>query len=823
MTQAFTEKNESEIPKGSNGLNKSDPFKYIIGREEELHALDFYLGAAAEGQGSFILINGEAGIGKTHLIMAASQMAVKNGFVVTEIDFKDFSKYEPFEPFIRLVQSFESQLNNTGLLQEELKNYSEVLDNKEVVDSESFERLNNERVIIQQQIVTRILDASKKNPIFIIFNNFHETSQTTLQFIHYLTGKFTDHSIMICAALRQDGTETTTNKVPAYADVLNRMGREGLVTKIQLKGLRKGHFKKYLNQRYPKSDLSNIFIDILFEISSGLPSRFLDYLESLEKQGFVYKKDGIWYNSENVTKNSIHSMVIDHSTVWEIKDDLKSLSSTQLEILKIAVLFDDKFDYSLLSELLNQTRITIIRELEYLSNQKFLRQNENETYELRHETIRIVIRRLMKENEILEKNKLIARTILNDKSISENKKIYLLAKHFDSANEFDLAQQYLIISGNIALRNFAFAEAKEAFQRALTILDLKPISLKSKSLTDLLIKCAWVDRILGFYKESIAYCERAEDIIEKSDIELYANLLLQKGLTLFRLNQWEKSVQCFDKCLEYESELSFFNSALASYGIGSVHFELGNYKLSKRHFERALDDVKKTKNKSFEADILNNLGAVASVAGESLKAVSRYSESIPIYESLNDDYGLAQVYNNLGLTYADGKKWKDANNCYRKSLMMCDKIGIIPLKSIVFLNRAFALAQLDDLVTAEEYNLKALRLVERMNDQLGMAEYHKNLGVINRKQSNWDEAKQNLKKAMDIYKAFDHKLGYAETAYELGILAFEMNKEADFEKWFDAAIDIYNEIALKQKILGIEEERYHLLTKNHVNQVKLDS
>lgn len=823
MTQAFAEKNQSEIHERSTVLNKSDHFKNVIGRDEELHALNFYLGAAAEGQGSFILINGEAGIGKTHLMMAASQMAAQNGFVITEIDFKDFSKYEPFEPFIRLVQSFDSQLDNTGLLQEELKNFSDALDNKEVAASESFERLNNERVIIQQHIVTGILDASKKNPIFIIFNNFHETSQTTLQFIHYLAGKFTDHSIMICAALRQDGIETTTKKVPVYADVLNRMGREGLITKIQLKGLKKEHFKKYLNQRYPKSDFSNTFINILFEISSGLPSRFLEYLESLEKQGFVYKKDGIWYNSENITKNSIHNLVIDHSTVWKIKDDLKSLSALQLEILKIAVLFNDQFDYPLLSELLNQTKITIIRELEYLSNQKFLRQNEDGTYELRHETIRIVICRLMKKNEIQEKNKLIAHAILNDKSIFENKKAYLLAKHFDSANESDLAQQYLIISGNIAMRNFAFAEAKEAFQRALTILDLKPVLLKSKPLTELLIKCAWVDRILGFYKESIAYCERVEDIVEKSDTELYINLLLQKGLTLFRLSQWEKSVQCFDKCLEYESELSFFESALASYGIASVHFELGNYKLSKRHFEHALDDVKKTNNKSFEADILNNLGAVASVTGESLKAASRYSESIPIYESLNDDYGLAQVYNNLGLTYADGKKWKDANNCYRKSLVMCDKIGIIPLKSIVFLNRAYALAQLDDLVTAEEYNLKALRLVERMNDQLGMAEYHKNLGVIKRKQSNWDEAKQNLIKAMDIYKALDHKLGYAETAYELGILACEMHKETDFEKWFDSAIDIYNEIGLKQKIDGIEEERYHLLTKDHVNQMKLNS
>jgi len=823
MSQAFVQKNQSDINEGSKAVIETENFKNIIGREEELHALNFYLAAAAEGQGSFLLINGEAGIGKSHLIHAASKMAAENGFIISEIDFKDFNKYDPYEPFIKLVQSFDNRLNDVDVLQEQLKTFSEELDKKKMDDSESFEKLSSERTILQQLIVTKILDASKKNPIFLFLNNFHNISQTTLQFIHYLAGKFTDHSIMICAALRQDGNETSVKKIPAYVDVLNRMGREGLVTKIKLKRLKREHLKKYLNQRYPKSDFSNSFVNILFEISSGLPSRFLDYLESLEKQGFIYKKDGIWFNSDNITKHSIHNLVIDHSTVWKIKDDIKSLSDIQLEILKIAILFDEKLDYQILSKILNQTKITILRELDYLTNQKFLRRNEDETFELRHETIRIAILRSMKESEIAEKNKLIAQTILNDKNILENQKAFLLAKHFDAANELDLAQRYLIISGNIALRNLALAEAREFFLRALAIIDLKPILLKSKPLIELLIKCAWVDRILGFYKESLAYSARAEELIDISDIETYTNLLLQKGLTLFRMNKWDQSVQCFDKCLEHESELNFFNSAVASYGIGSVHFELGNYKQSKRYFERALDDVKKTNNQSFEADILNNLGAVDSVTGEPLKAVARYSESIPIYESLNDDYGLAQVYNNLGLTYADGKKWTDANNCYRKSLYMCDRIGIIPLKLIVFLNHTYALIQLDDLTTAEEYNAKALRLIEKMNDQLGKAEYYKNLGAIRRKQANWEEANQYLEKAMDIYKSLDNKLGNIESAYEMGLLAFEMNDEPAFENWFDVAIDLCNEIGLKEKIHALEEERYQLLTKGHVNQMKLNS
>ena len=367
MSQTFAQKNQSDKNEGTRTVTETDNQKYMIGREEELHAFNFYLAAAAEKQGSFILVNGEAGIGKTHLIHAAMQMAAENDFTISEIDFKDHTKYNPYEPFIKFVETLDTNLDDVDILQEQLKSFSDELEKKKIDNPESFEILNSERTLIQQLIVTKILEASKKNPVFLFLNNFHEISQTTLQFIHYLISKFTDHSVLICAALRQDGNETTLKKIPAYADVLNRMGREGLVTKIKLNRLKKEQLKKYLNKRYPKSDFSSSLVNILFEISSGLPSRFLDYLESLEKQGFIYKKDNIWFNSENLTKHSIHNLVIDHSTVWKIKEDIKSLSEIQLDIIKIAILYNQKLEYQILSSILNQTKITVLRELEYLT------------------------------------------------------------------------------------------------------------------------------------------------------------------------------------------------------------------------------------------------------------------------------------------------------------------------------------------------------------------------------------------------------------------------------------------------------------------------
>ena len=46
-----------------------------------------------------------------------------------------------------------------------------------------------------------------------------------------------ENRIVLLGTVRQDGNEKAENKKPVYADVIQRMNREGLVTKIQLNRL----------------------------------------------------------------------------------------------------------------------------------------------------------------------------------------------------------------------------------------------------------------------------------------------------------------------------------------------------------------------------------------------------------------------------------------------------------------------------------------------------------------------------------------------------------------------------------------------------------
>jgi tetratricopeptide (TPR) repeat protein len=249
---------------------------------------------------------------------------------------------------------------------------------------------------------------------------------------------------------------------------------------------------------------------------------------------------------------------------------------------------------------------------------------------------------------------------------------------------------------------------------------------------------------------------------------------------------------------------------MANYGLGNIHFELGEYEKSCKFYEAALSTANGLEDKQLMANIFNNMGAIANIRGHRMRAIRLYSKSIPIFKNLSDNFGLARVYNNIGMTHADENNWQHANEFYGQSLMFSDVMGLIPLKSITFLNRASALTHLKKFNEAREYNFKALRLLEHLKDELGMAEYHKIQGIIEREQNNWQEAGEHLQKALEKYGAAEGKLGCAESEEELGRLAKAMNNYKEAVLWFNKALTSYQELGLKERVKIIENQLHKL-------------
>jgi predicted ATPase len=76
-----------------------------IGREAELKLLTRHLEEAMAGRGSIVLIGGEPGIGKTHLVTALSEHAALRGALVRTGHCYEGEGAPPYSPYIEFLEA----------------------------------------------------------------------------------------------------------------------------------------------------------------------------------------------------------------------------------------------------------------------------------------------------------------------------------------------------------------------------------------------------------------------------------------------------------------------------------------------------------------------------------------------------------------------------------------------------------------------------------------------------------------------------------------------------------------------------------------------
>jgi len=667
--------------------------------------------------------------------------------------------------------------------------------------------LQAEHGLVQQKLLAEIQQMEARTPLIIQLNEAHLAPLTAWKFIHYLGERLSQSRILMIVSLRQDGNATGGTPLPVYADILQRMNREGLFDRLNLQRFDDNDLRKLMHAMFPFRDFSGDFFRLVGEISGGIPGKAVHCLHQCMEAGVVFERRGVWFSREGVSRQEILDLTGDKSQREEADKLLAGLDARVTELVEFAALMKEPFSHHLLAAAVCRSRPKVLKELLFLCDHKLLLQVDENRYQFRQPEVREALRERCPEATRLQRHRSIAERVEATEDCDPGEKLYALAHHYSKTGEKRNAFRYLRRAGELALENFAFMEARSLLMQALTFHASRGEEKHPQDVAQVFVWVAWLDRILGSWKDSIEHAEEALKWLgESGSGQLRNQVLMQEGFTYFRLNEWKKAEACFEKCLADKENLSRLDQAMAEYGLGNINFELANYQASYEYYEHVLELAESLQAKQLMANVYNNLGALENIRSHRMRAIALYSRSIPLFKSLGDNFGLARIYHNLGMTHADDENWQQANDFYGQSLLFSDIMGLVPLKSITFLNRALALARLEKFNEAREYNYKAYRILERLNDDLGIAEYHKVQGIIEREQGDWAKARVHLEKALKRFDAKENKLGLAESAYEMGVLALAQNCTEVAVTWFGKALERYRELENPQKVKLIEEQ-----------------
>ena len=175
----------------SSGATKRRERPLLVGREREQSLLREHLERMLAGQGSLVLIGGEAGIGKTTLVDDLSIQAEDQSCLVLWGHAYDLSVTPPYGPWLEIFQRYRS-------IGGELPPVPAF-----VFDAEELAKVGSQETLFA--VVAEFFTAvATQRPLLLVLDDLHWFDQASLDFVRVLARQAGNQRLLLVATYRSD-------------------------------------------------------------------------------------------------------------------------------------------------------------------------------------------------------------------------------------------------------------------------------------------------------------------------------------------------------------------------------------------------------------------------------------------------------------------------------------------------------------------------------------------------------------------------------------------------------------------------------------------
>ena len=399
-------------------------------------------------------------------------------------------------------------------------------------------------------------------------------------------------------------------------------------------------------------------------------------------------------------------------------------------------------------------------------------------YAFSHGLLRDYLLRAMSEGELMRLHELAARSW--ERALGDGSDAYAfeIARHWDACSKRDEALQWYKRAAETARRSFVLRQAMLAYEEALAILDARlgivagprqPLG-QNKTIED--FEAAGVDpaeylQVLshigdlhegfGEFKTSeFAYRRVVRLIARDSSNPRYAAPLgwswLGLGHIAWQRGDFEAAEWAFRKVRElvrpYEEATKLDGEAAR--GLARVAWHRGDYVLAAGLAEEARELAEQLDHASGRAEATWLLGEIDRMMGRGETAKKRYAESIREYRSIQHPSGIAR--------------------------------NLLSLAQIARYQKDFA--------SARDLYANALAHYENLGDRRGEGQCHNGLGDIARFEQRHKDADREYARALEIWESIGAEYDIAVALANLGLNSIAVADYESAEGYLEAALNI---------------------------------
>ncbi len=821
-----------------------DKNETFVGREKELSLLESFFNPILENQGSFVLIEGETGIGKTRLVERFLERTKARGATVIR-GHGYHGEISPYRLFSEMLRQYFSSINyDTRYLAPLLDNLTLALLEKIIPELKQYIPFDVTSItappLSPQEEKQRFYDTlllfftklSHRYPLILDIEDLHWLEPDTLELLRYLITNFRKSPILVIATSRSTETGSFMEKW------LDSLEDQRLVHRMKLSGLVSTEVKN-LVEAFFNTELTENFFHWLLGYTAGNPLFINETLKSgTEQNAFFFDP----VESRWEIKEEYSDRILEPATIQSVIDRrLNGLDKLSQKVLSLAAIIGDRFELNTLQKLLTVSPIDLKRAvgdliikdlLQKISNQE----EEKGIYRFTHHIVRLHIYQSLSVEYKQNVHQKIAFLLEKDRGkLKSSPRVEDLAYHFSRGKKDRVTLKksidYLIQAGQQMQRQYSEGKAEQYYLQALELVKSRPDSKEKHTQLLKLLECLGeVQSRVGKSDSAIRSCQEALKLGETQkllDPLREAQMYRKIGYVYHAIADYSTAISYYQRALKILKDTSSQPKRTEYITIcnsmGLTYVLKGEYQQCIRWSNQGIELAGKEKHLPLIEQSYSNLGMVAYGQGKYEDAIGFFSRCLEIQQKVQDKSRLSALNINLGVIHLHLGQYDKAEDYYHNGLDLASEMGNLSWKAIIYNNLGVMYKDKGEWEKAIGFLEKSLKIREQYGDRRGMLSTYDNLGVTFLSQGRLDKALEYVTKSFNLCQQIGAKDLLPVIQTDLGEVYFKLDQP---EKGFSLIQEALNWITEKSSKLtiGIAKRtlgRFHLSLKEYENAQKL--
>jgi class 3 adenylate cyclase/tetratricopeptide (TPR) repeat protein len=534
------------------GASAAKGLTRFVGRGHEIQTLKDAFEKVQSGEGQVVGIVGEAGVGKSRLLLEFRNLLPKDDYTYFEGRCLHYGGSMPYLPILDVTRSFigikegeqehviKHKLRERILgLDENLRGiippFQELLSLK--VDDEGFVKLEpkQKREKTFEAIRDLLIRGSQNRPLVLVVEDLHWIDKTTEEFLTYMIGWLPKTRILLLLLYRPEYTHQWGSK--SYYSMIG-VGQLSTSTSAEL-----------VAAILEGGDVVPELRELILNRAAGNPLFMEELTHALVANGSIQKK-----NDQFVLTRDVSSVQVPDTIQGIIAARMDRLEESLKRIMQVAAVIGREFAFRILETITEmkeelKSGLVNLQGLEFIYEKSLFPDLE---YIFRHALVQEVAYNSLLLNRRKEIHEKIGKAIESLYPQRLEEFCEMLAYHYSKSGNLAKAYEYLKESAKKAVGNDALYEGLHFYKEAMQILPQLPQNDESKrEQMELVLAMHAPWRRVGYSQDYLPMLKIAEALAEElSDNRLRVHIRSTMGHYYITLGDPKSGWECLESCME---------------------------------------------------------------------------------------------------------------------------------------------------------------------------------------------------------------------------------------------------------------------------------